>query len=44
MHSRDPLKIWVGIIATGMWAGAAGAAVIGWLVSRMRESGSTGDS
>lgn len=34
---RTAIKLWVGIVATGLWIGAAGAALIGWLISRMRE-------
>lgn len=35
--SRTAIKLWVGIVATGLWMGAAGAAVVGWVISRMRE-------
>lgn len=35
-----PMKVWVGVIATGLWVGAVGAWGIGWIISRTREAGS----
>lgn len=35
--SRTALKLWVAIVASGLWMGAAGVALIGWVISRMRD-------
>ncbi len=32
-----PLKIWVGIIATGLWIGVASTWGIGWVIKQVRE-------
>lgn len=39
MHRDDrlALKLWVGIIATGLWAGATVGWAIGWVVHKTRE-------
>ncbi len=32
-----PFRIWVGIIATGLWLGAVSTWGIGWLIKQVRE-------